>query len=400
MAFPTNPTNNQITIQNGIRYTYASSTRSWKRAPVTTPALNVYIDSFIGDGSTVSYTLSVTPSGKDYVSINIDGISQLKSAYALNNNIVTFTGIPDVNSVIEVKTWSSSTVGVLTGLVFDTFTGDGTTRLYTLGTSPTNVNYTLVSVNGVVQKKTTYSLNGNKLTFTVAPANSSSIEITTFGPAITSAPAVGNDTQIQFNNNGTLAGTNLLTIDTANSMVTSNNLTVTGNLSITTANLTNINISNASSQVPNALVASTIYTNAQPNITSLGTLTSLTVQGFTTLAQTTETCVLKNGAAGVVVHDVSTSGTFYHASIAANFTANFTNVPITNNRITVVSLILIQGPTIYIPSLVQINGITQTVKWIGNTPFTGNANKIEVVSYSLIRTADTWVVIGQYSAYG
>jgi len=58
--------------------------------------------------------------------------------------------------VIEVKTWSSSTVGVLTGLVFDSFTGDGTTRLYTLGTSPTNLNYTLVSIKGVVQKKTTY----------------------------------------------------------------------------------------------------------------------------------------------------------------------------------------------------------------------------------------------------
>jgi hypothetical protein len=80
MAFPNNPTNNQITIQNGIRYTYASSTRSWKRAAATTPALNVYIDSFMGDGNTITYTLSVTPAGRDYVSINIDGVSQLKSA--------------------------------------------------------------------------------------------------------------------------------------------------------------------------------------------------------------------------------------------------------------------------------------------------------------------------------
>lgn len=43
--------------------------------------------------------------------------------------------------------------------------------------------------------------------------------------------------------------------------------------------LTNIPSSNIAGQVANALVAGTIYTAAQPNITSLGTLSSLTVSG-------------------------------------------------------------------------------------------------------------------------
>ena len=45
------------------------------------------------------------------------------------------------------------------------------------------------------------------------------------------------------------------------------------------ANLTNIPAGNISGQVANALVAGTVYTNAQPNITSVGTLTSLSVTG-------------------------------------------------------------------------------------------------------------------------
>jgi hypothetical protein len=43
--------------------------------------------------------------------------------------------------------------------------------------------------------------------------------------------------------------------------------------------LTSIPGANVSGQVPNASVASTVYTNAQPNITSVGTLTSLSVTG-------------------------------------------------------------------------------------------------------------------------
>ncbi len=44
-------------------------------------------------------------------------------------------------------------------------------------------------------------------------------------------------------------------------------------------NLSNIQGANITGQVGNALVASTVYTNAQPNITSVGTLTSLNVSG-------------------------------------------------------------------------------------------------------------------------
>ena len=48
-------------------------------------------------------------------------------------------------------------------------------------------------------------------------------------------------------------------------------------------NLSNIQGGNVSGQVGNALVAGTVYTNAQPNITSVGTLANLTVGGTSNL---------------------------------------------------------------------------------------------------------------------
>ena len=49
--------------------------------------------------------------------------------------------------------------------------------------------------------------------------------------------------------------------------------------------LSNINGANVTGQVANALVAGTVYIGAQPNITSVGTLTSLTVTGKVTAGQ-------------------------------------------------------------------------------------------------------------------
>ena len=57
------------------------------------------------------------------------------------------------------------------------------------------------------------------------------------------------------------------------------NISFSGNLSGDASGLSNIVGANVTGQVGNALVASTVYTNAQPNITSLGNLTSLTVSG-------------------------------------------------------------------------------------------------------------------------
>jgi hypothetical protein len=124
----------------------------------------------------------------------------------------------------------------------------------------------------------------------------------------------------------------------------------------------------------------------------------ITFQRQAVFQQTSEVLNTKTDATGPVVHDYSTGAIWYHTNIATNFTANFTNVPTTNNRTINVVLILVQGATARLPIDVSINGATQTINWL--TLPTGSANKIDLVSFTLIRTGSAWTVLGSLSAYG
>ena len=81
-----------------------------------------------------------------------------------------------------------------------------------------------------------------------------------------SANAAGSNTQVQFNSSSSFGASSNFTFDTA-----SNVLTVIGNIISSNASLGNLVTSN--------YFAGTLTTNAQPNITSVGTLTSLSVTG-------------------------------------------------------------------------------------------------------------------------
>lgn len=217
MAFPTTPANGQLATLNGIKYAYQSSTNSWTRQAAANATFSVVTDTFSGDGETTSFNLSVTPVSKDFISINIDGVSQLKTAYNISNNVLTFTGTPIDGAQIDVKIWNSTNVGVLTGLVYDSFTGDGTTSAFTLNTTPSSKNFTHVVIGGITQNKSTYSVSGSTLTFSTIPPLSAPIEVTTFGPAVNTAIAGGANTQVQFNNNGAVAGSSNLTFNNSTS---------------------------------------------------------------------------------------------------------------------------------------------------------------------------------------
>jgi hypothetical protein len=190
--------------------------------------------------------LSITPPSIDYVTVNIDGVSQFKSAYTLSGNQLTFTGTPTLGAVIEVKSTTATNMGVLTGLVFNSFTGDGSTVSYTLSTTPTNKNYTMVSIGGLTQNKNNYSISGTTLTFTTAPPNTAPIEVITFGPAINTAQAQGANTQVQINNNGNMGASANLTFDTGTNTLSTVNITNTGNVT-TTGNISANNITSTGS---------------------------------------------------------------------------------------------------------------------------------------------------------
>jgi hypothetical protein len=120
----------------------------------------------------------------------------------------------------------------------------------------------------------------------------------------------GSNTQIQFNNNGDFGASNKFTFDTS-----TDNLSLTGNLVVSTgtlygnaAGLTNIpganisgNISGNISNAAHAVTSNTVIDAAQPNITSLGTLTGLSVNGnisVTGTANITDLAVSGNAVVG------------------------------------------------------------------------------------------------------
>jgi hypothetical protein len=124
------------------------------------------------------------------------------------------------------------------------------------------------------------------------------------------------------------------------------------------------------------------------------------VEGTALLQQSTEIINTKTAATGIVTHDFSTGAIWFHSGVAASFTANFTNVPTTNNRASVVTVVILQGSTAYVPNTIQINGAAQQISWLGGTAPTGTANKIDLVSFTLMRVNSTWIATGSLSNYG
>ena len=101
------------------------------------------------------------------------------------------------------------------------------------------------------------------------------------------------------------------------------------------------------------------------------------------------------GQSGVVAHNWNDGHIFYHTTPAGDITANFTNVNLTAEYATNVTIIINQGATPYIVSAVQIAGSGQTINWQGGSAPTGNANGIDSFSLTILNDGGTYVVLGQ-----
>jgi hypothetical protein len=153
-----------------------------------------------------------------------------------------------------------------------------------------------------------------------------------------------------------------------------------------------------------ALTGTTLSSNiTDSSLTSLGTLSSLSVQGTTSIQQTLESYTDLAGSFGTVEHDCSQGVVFVHTGASANWTANFTNVPTTPNKVSSVALLINQQAVPYIPESVQINGVSQIIRWQGGVAPTGNFNKRDLVNFTFISqntTSTTFTVLGSLSSFG
>ena len=121
--------------------------------------------------------------------------------------------------------------------------------------------------------------------------------------------------------------------------------------------------------------------------------------------------VAATAATGTINVDLATSAIHYYtANSAADFTFNFRGNGSTtlNSMLNVggtisVAFMITNGSTAYKPAAtsVQIDGVTVTPKWNGGTaPSSGNANSIDVYTFTIIKTASaTYTVLGTQSKF-
>jgi hypothetical protein len=179
------------------------------------------------------------------------------------------------------------------------------------------------------------------------------------------------------------------------------------------SNIIGSNVSGAVSSATSATTATTagtVTTAAQPNITSVGTLTSLEVSGTTSIQEAIEKVTIDaGGATGTIDYNILDGAIVYYTGNATgNFVLNLRgNVTTTLNTVMDIgesmtfSFMNTNGGFVYYITGLQIDGTTRTIEWIdGTAPTTGSANAIDNYSFNVIKTAsDTYTVLGAVGAY-
>lgn len=127
---------------------------------------------------------------------------------------------------------------------------------------------------------------------------------------------------------------------------------------------------------------------------------SPTFTGITLLSASTETFGSPTITSNQATCDYSANGTFSLSSNSANVKALFTNVPTTSGRIYPATIIINQGGTGYYINALSINGVDQTIKWLGALAPTAVANQTAVINFAFICTAtSTYNVVASFVSF-
>jgi hypothetical protein len=150
----------------------------------------VNANNFVGDGTTQSFALGYTPYTANNVFVTIGGIVQPDSAYTTNNqnSSISFNTPPGLNENIRVVGYSKVNPFVInyatqnvTVSVFET-TSNGTTNTFNVGFDPSPKEKLLVTIDGVVQPLTAYSVSSsnNGIILDEIPTSGELIRVVTF----------------------------------------------------------------------------------------------------------------------------------------------------------------------------------------------------------------------------
>ncbi len=113
-------------------YTVSGTTLTFSSAPANTRKIVVYsvkagvsgnnlnIQTFSGDGSATSFTMSINPINENNTIVHIDGVYQQKTSYSTSGTTLSFSAAPANGTTIEVATFTQTEINVPVNDTIDT----------------------------------------------------------------------------------------------------------------------------------------------------------------------------------------------------------------------------------------------------------------------------------------
>ena len=359
--------NNLIVFNNGVyqnkdAFTLSGATLTFDTAPANGNKIIAYVtadaptvalgsttftDQFTtSNASTTAFTLSKTVPNETNLMVFVDAAYQSHDDLSLSGTTLTLATAPPSGAVVTVHGFSGAAIGNTPTL--STFTGDGSTTGFTLGTDPLSENNTNVYIDGVYQNKSTYTVSGTTLTFSTAPPASTAIEV------------------------------HMLTIQSM-----AENSIVSGSLAANSVSSTNI----AQNAVGSSELAATSVTAGSYGSSSAIPVLTIDTDGRVTAASTATTSTTLTVAADSGSNDTVTVGT---DTLTFAGTSNEVETTVSNNQI---QIGLPTNPTVggnlTVTGNLTVNGSTTTVSTANmtvednlielNTGASSNANDAGIV---------------------
>jgi len=267
-------------------------------------ASNARIATMTGDNSDTTLTLPVAPLTENAVHVYWDGVYQHKDNWAISGTTLTFSTAPGTGVKVEAVVGSQTNILYGNDVAIDTMTGDASDTTLALSVTPSNENHVNVYFDGVYQSKSNFSLSGSIITFSTAPPTGVVVEAVS-----NQAVSVGTATGIAASaitglTEVTAADADHVLIYDATASALKKAL-VSDFAKNTTEEIQDIVGAMFSSNTETGIAATyedgdgtidLVLDAAQSNITSLGTLTTLTVDNVivngTTIGHTDDTDLL------------------------------------------------------------------------------------------------------------
>jgi len=178
-----------------------------------------------------------------------------------------------------------------------------------------------------------------------------------------------------------------------------------GDVQVGGSTVTSITNSGTSTLTGNTTIGGTLGVTGLTTLTGgLTTSGNARITGRFDVQELREDVVTTSITSQVMTADYTAANVYYNGTApTANYTLNLTNVPTDDAKTFSVSVIQVQGAagSSFIPSAISIDGVAASpaLKWVGGTAPTPTATsgKIDIFTFTFIRVASAWIVIGAAS---